>query len=153
MAKKRAVLKSKYDKRQEGDLHTQVSMKLKKVDVGGKLEVIVEGKEPEIGVSMLLSSEQAKLGAGTNGLNPTRVYLDNCSTFMQMVNPDLLCDVTKGDTYLYSFCNAGTTATNVRGVFGDTAPIKDIESWLNQRGIANILSMPELKKAWCPHLL
>ena len=34
----------------------------------------------------------------------------------------------------------------MRGVFGDTAPIKDVDSWLNQQGIANILSMPELKK-------
>ena len=56
-AEKRAILKSKYDKRQEGCLHAQISVKLKKVDVAGKLEVIVEGNEPEIGISMLLSSE------------------------------------------------------------------------------------------------
>ena len=36
-------------------------------------------------------------------------------------------------------CNAGTTRTNKRGSYGD------FKVWLNEKGIANLISIPMLK--------
>ena len=63
---------------------------------------------------------------------------------MQMVNPNLPTDIHKLDTYLCGSYNAGATAIYynrmVRTSFGD------IESWLNQHGMDNMLSIPVLTK-------
>ena len=90
------------------------------------------------GVSCLTTERQECVGTG-------RVLLDNCSTFNQMVEQDLLSNTRQVDTTLHDHCNAGVTTTNWVGTF-DGLPGCDVEAWLNRDGIANILSVPALKK-------
>ena len=34
-------------------------------------------------------------------LHPTRIYLDNCSTYNHMYNEELLTDVRKGNSWMF----------------------------------------------------
>ena len=74
------------------------------------------------------------------GLLKSRVYLDSCATFNQMVDRQTLTNVYESDDHLVAHCNSGTTTTNLKGAFGK------LDCWLNEDWIANLLSVPELKK-------
>ena len=56
-----------------------------------------------------------------------------------------MSEVYKSDTYLNSYCNAGTSITNIKGKFGNATFGKGIESWVHP-GIANIISILVMKK-------
>ena len=90
---------------------------------------------------MLVSDGKRNLqDQGKKSVDPNQIYLHNCSTSMQIVNPNLLTNVYQVNTCLYGHCNAGTSSTNRKGVYGK------IDCWLNQQGIANIISISVFKK-------
>lgn len=78
--------------------------------------------------------------SGESGLNKNHVYLDTCSTFHQIVNADLVKSIKETKNSLTGRCNAGTTHTNKKGKFGS------LEVWVNEQGIANILSFDKLEE-------
>ena len=91
---------------------------------------------PLLGVSLLASNRPGRRVA----LDPDRAYLDNCATFNQAMNPDIITNIFESLDTLFAHCNSGTTATNTKGMLGS------LECWLNEKGIANLLSIPELTR-------
>ena len=73
-------------------------------------------------------------------LDPDRDYLENCATFNQAMNPDILTNIFESLNTLFAHCNSGTTAINTNGILGS------LEFWLNENRIANLLSIPELTR-------
>ena len=124
-ATKEQIAKIWEDKNAEwakGSNHTQVGIVLKADDV-------------DVGVSML-TAEQASWST----LHPDRMYLDSCSTYISFFNKKLLKNIKETSTCLYGHTNAGISKTNKVGYYGD------IECWLDESGIANIFSIPVLKR-------
>ena len=91
---------------------------------------------PLLKFSLLVSN---RLGRRIS-LDPDRAYLNNCATFNQTTNPDILTNIFESPDTLFAYCNSVTTATNTKGNLGS------LECWLNKNGIANLLSVPELTK-------
>ena len=54
---------------------------------------------------------------------------------------EFLDRVYPGKTAMNRSCNVGTVTTNTRGFYGE------FKVWLNERGIANLLSIPMLENA------
>ena len=73
-------------------------------------------------------------------LPKNRIYLDRCSTYISFFNEELLEDICQIDMMLLGHKNSGTSKTNWVGNYGD------VEAWFNISGIANIFSIPALKK-------
>ena len=70
-----------------------------------------------------------------------KCYLDSCATYHTFFIEEFLADVHKGETTMNGSCNAGTVSTNTKGWYGG------FQVWLNQKGIANLLSIPMLEEA------
>ena len=69
-----------------------------------------------------------------------KVHLDSCSTYNSICDPELLNNIRDADVPMRGHCNAGVKVISKVGDFGG------VESWLDETGIANILSIPVLKK-------
>ena len=91
---------------------------------------------PLLGVSLLASDRPGRRIA----LDPDRAYLENCTTFNQAINPYILTNIFESPYTLFTHCNSGTTATNTKGILGSP------ECWINENGISNLLSIPELTR-------
>ena len=91
---------------------------------------------PQLGVSLLASDKPGRRVA----LDPDRAYLENCATFNQAMNPNILTNIFKSTDKLFVHYNSGTTTTNTKGMLGS------LECWLNENGIANLLIIPELTR-------
>ena len=74
-------------------------------------------------------------------LAPWKLYLDSCATYHAFFDKRFLRDVKEGSSVMNGRCNAGTTRTNKRGMW------EGFQVWLNEHGIANLLSIPMLEKA------
>ena len=73
-------------------------------------------------------------------LNPHNLYLDSCATYHSAFVRDMLSNVKTGNTVLQGQCNSGVSTSAEKGVYGQWA------FWLNEKGIANLLSIPQLEK-------
>ena len=73
-------------------------------------------------------------------LDPRKLYLDSCATYHSAFVRDMLCDVKTVGTVLQGNCNAGVSTSKEKGAYGLWS------FWLNEKGIANLLSIPQLEK-------
>ena len=69
-----------------------------------------------------------------------KLYLDSCATYHSCFVDWCLDKNETVDTVLRGNCNAGVTTTNTKGYFGL------FHMWLNKKGIANLLSIPQLEE-------
>ena len=74
-------------------------------------------------------------------LDPHKAYLDSMASHHSFYMRTYLKKVFQSKTTMSTSCNAGQTETNTRGWYGD------FEVWLNEQGIANLLSLPALEDA------
>ena len=74
-------------------------------------------------------------------LAPWKMYLDSRATYNAFFDKRFLRDVKEGSSVMNGRCNAGITRTNKRGMR------EDFQVWLNEHGIANLLSITMLEKA------
>ena len=74
-----------------------------------------------------------------------KLYLGSCATYHSFFVKEFLKNikVKDGDTTLPGSCNASTTVANAGVWWGK------FEAWLNEQGVANILSVPVLESAGC----
>ena len=77
---------------------------------------------------------------GRDTLDWWKLYLDSCATFHTSFVRDMLSDVYKSEVTLHGSCNAGTTISSEKGYLGP------FDLWLNEKGIANLLSIPQLEE-------
>ena len=96
------------------------------------------------GTSLLNPGEKrVSFSADTKGrdtLDWWKLYLDSCATFHTSFVRDMLSDVYKSKVTLHGSCNAGTTISSEKGYLGP------FDLWLNEKGIANLLSIPQLEE-------
>ena len=69
-----------------------------------------------------------------------KVYLDNCATYHTFYIKEFLRNIEENKGTMNGNCNAGETKITKRGYFGK------LKVWLNENGIANLLSIPQLEK-------
>ena len=96
------------------------------------------------GTSLLNPGEKrVSFSADTKGrdtLDWWKLYLDSCATFHTSFVRDMLSDVYKSKVTLHGSFNAGTTISSEKGYLGP------FDLWLNEKGIANLLSIPQLEE-------
>ena len=73
-------------------------------------------------------------------LEPFKLYLDSCATYHSAFVKEMLHSVKTVGTVLQGNCNAGVSMSKEKGIFGPWS------FWLNENGIANLLSIPQLEK-------
>ena len=66
--------------------------------------------------------------------------MDSCATYHSAFVDWMLSGVHEVGTVLHGNCNAGVSSTNTKGYYGLWS------FWLNKKGIANLLSIPQLEK-------
>ena len=86
-------------------------------------------------------SKKSGGGKGCTTLDRNKAYLDTCTSYHTLFAPEFLTDISDSPTVMKGRCNAGTTSTNRKGSYGRS------RVWLNERGIANLLSVPMLEEA------
>ena len=69
-----------------------------------------------------------------------KLYLDICATYHSAFVSSLLSGVREVKTVLQGNCNAGVSISKEKGYYGLWS------FWLNEQGIANLLSIPQLEK-------
>ena len=84
----------------------------------------------------------AKLHTDIFTLDDWKCYLDICATYHTFFVREFLDIVSSGKTAINGICNAGTVTTNTRGWY------RKFKVWLNERGVANLLSIPILEYSW-----
>ena len=73
-------------------------------------------------------------------LDSNKLYLDSCATYHSAFVRLMLDDVKTATTILQGNCNAGVSTSNEKGFYGLW------NFWLNEQGIANLLSITQLEK-------
>ena len=73
-------------------------------------------------------------------LDENKLYLDSCATYHTAFVRERLDRVENAGVTLRGNCNAGVTASSEKGWLGD------FHMWLNEKGIANLLSLPQLER-------
>mmetsp|Transcript_35164 Transcript_35164/g.35374 ORF Transcript_35164/g.35374 Transcript_35164/m.35374 type:complete len:249 (+) Transcript_35164:788-1534(+) len=73
-------------------------------------------------------------------LYPFKLYLDSCAMYHSAFVRGILKNVKTVGTVLQGNCNAGVSTSQEKGVYGLWS------FWLNEKDIANILSIPQLEK-------
>ena len=69
-----------------------------------------------------------------------KLYLDSCATYHSACVRKPLNEIREVKTVLQGNCNAGVSTSNEKGYYGLW------NFWLNEQGIANLLSIPQLEK-------
>ena len=72
--------------------------------------------------------------------DPYKLYLDSCATYHSAFVRNMLNDAKTVGTILQGKCNTGVSASNEKGIY------RLCSFWLNEKGIANLLSIPQLEK-------
>ena len=70
----------------------------------------------------------------------SRIYINSCLSYNQIVNSACLKNVHKASTVLRGNCNAGLSVTTKKGSLGHL-----LEFWVVEHGIANLLSVEWLE--------
>ena len=70
-----------------------------------------------------------------------KLFLDSCATYHTMCTEKFLTRLHLTKVYLQQNCNAGSKLTNKQGYWNG------IPFWVNNTGIANLLSLPKLEKS------
>merc|ERR1711957_654288 len=89
-------------------------------------------------------SKYTKLLRGHKGrrtLHRHKLYLDSCATYHVFFAIEFLDRIFKSRSSMNGNCNAGSVSTNLKGMWGK------FQVWVNENGIANLLSIPMLEKA------
>ena len=73
-------------------------------------------------------------------LDSHKLYLDSCATYHSSFVRWILDDVKTVTTVMQGNCNAGVSTSNDNGFYGLW------NLWLNEQGIAKLLSIPQLEK-------
>ena len=73
-------------------------------------------------------------------LDPYKLYLDSFAMYHYAFVRKMLNDVKTAGTILQGNCNEGVPALNEKGIYGLWS------FWINEKGIANFLSIPQLEK-------
>ena len=74
-------------------------------------------------------------------LNPHCLYLDSCSAFNQLFTENHITDLERVRISLGAGCNAGTSTSDEKGMV-----LGAIRTWLVRTGIANLASIPQMKR-------
>ena len=74
-------------------------------------------------------------------LEKWKCYLDRCATYHTFFFREFLDRFSSGKTAMNGSYNAGTVTTNTMGWCGE------FKVWLNESGIANLLSIPMIEDA------
>ena len=69
-----------------------------------------------------------------------KVYLDSCASYHTFFLKEVLKNIVENKGTMNGNCNAGETKITKRGYFGK------LRVWLNENGIANLLSLSQLEK-------
>ena len=149
-AAERAKLKddrAQRHKKKDGSQHCQLHSALPKPGGLGNCGAVGEGgvlNKVTSAVKWGLSLLQSGTGGDPVGhefpRRSKKVHLDSCSTYNSICDPELLDNIRDADVPMRGHCNAGVKVISKVGDFGG------VESWLDETGIANILSIPVLKK-------
>ena len=70
-----------------------------------------------------------------------KLYLDSCATYHTMFDTFWLDNVRKVGDIMTGHCNAGVTVSDTKGLLWNL-----FEVWVNESGVANLLSIPQLEK-------
>ena len=79
--------------------------------------------------------------AGTTGIDPNWILLDSQSTISVFCNPAMLENIRKSDRVLRAITNGGHQDSDMISDFPNLG-----EVWYNERSIANILSLADVRK-------
>ena len=112
--------------------------------------IFEEGQEWEAqdGVEFVGPGEKAKHDVShlnqekglQNTLSTWKLYLDSCTTYHLVFVDWCLDNVRSVGVSLTGHCNAGTTTSTKKGLYGQ------FEMWLNKQGIPNLLSILQLEE-------
>ena len=74
-------------------------------------------------------------------LDRNKAYLDTCASYHTFFAPEFLTNISDSPTFMKGCCNARTISTSRQVSYGRS------RVWLNERVIANLLSVPILEEA------
>ena len=98
----------------------------------------------QIGVTLNTHERKVRFKGISGGKRLTlqwwKVYLDSCATYHTFFVKEFLRNIVENKGTMKGNCNAGETEITKRGYFGK------LRAWLNENGIANLLSIPQLEK-------
>ena len=105
------------------------------------MHIAAVGEEDNTGVNAMMLSGVSMLQQGKRkSLDPMKGYLDGCSTVSLAKAKNVLSNIRKADNPMHVSCNAGVTTLDEVGDYGG------MEMYFPEDGIANIFSIPQLKK-------
>ena len=122
------------------NVHEGISM-LAPSDMKVKMVPEKNASCPEKKVSFKLTHDQSvKHQPERMTLDTWKLYLDSCATYHSAFVDWMLDNVREVNAVLKGNCNAGVTTSSVKGYYGL------FDMWLNKKGIANLLSIPQLER-------
>ena len=105
---------------------------------------VSQGNSTQIGVTLNTHGSKVRFKVISGGKRLTlqwwKVYLDSCATYHTFFVKEFLKNIVENKGTMNGNCNAGETKITKRGYFGK------LRVWLNENGIANLLSIPQLEK-------
>ncbi len=109
-------------------------------ELAGMAHILIGGKEFE-GIGFLQNeSSNPRVLAMRKTLDPQQLYLDSTSSFHQVFTEEHLDNLRLARTTLRADCNASINFATKKGWYCNL-----FDLWLMRNGIANLLSLPQLK--------
>ena len=98
-------------------------------------------KSARVGIDLVDVESDKKSGRSRRRtLEWWKAYLDSCASYHTFFSKVHLKSIKEGGGTMTGNCNAGTTHIRKKGYFGD------LQVWLNEQGVANLISISMLKK-------